>query len=84
MTNKNVKPSDLSKLVPLNALSQDNLKEIAQKAQRISVASGRYLFREGKKPTAHLFLLDGEVELIGNEGVEKSRPRQSLPRRRAT
>ena len=72
MTNMNVKPSDLSSLVPLNALSQDNLKEIAQKAQRINVASGRYLFRDGKKPAAHLFLLDGEVELIGNEGVEKS------------
>ena len=72
MTDTTVKPSSLSSFVPLNALSQDNLKEIAQKAQKVNVASGRYLFRDGKKPAAHLFLIEGEVDLIGDGGVEKS------------
>lgn len=72
MTDANVKPGDLSRFVPLNSLSQDNLKEIVQKSRLVNVSSGRYLFRDGKKPTAHLFLLEGEVDLIGGEGVEKS------------
>lgn len=72
MSETTVNPANLSGFVPLNALSQDNLREIAQKARTVNVAAGRFLFRDGKKPAAHLFLLKGEVDLIGSEGVEKS------------
>lgn len=67
-----VNPGHLSRFVPLNSLSQDNLREIARKAHKVNVAGGRFLFRDGKKPRAHLFLLEGEVDLMGAEGVEKS------------
>ncbi|MDX1609761.1 MAG: cyclic nucleotide-binding domain-containing protein [Halofilum sp. (in: g-proteobacteria)] len=72
MSEPNVNPSELSRFIPLNSLSKDNLKELAQKARTVKVASGRFLFRDGKKPPMHLFLLQGEVDLLGEKGPEKS------------
>lgn len=70
MNDSTVTTKDLAALVPLNALSQDNLKEIAHKARKIEVPKGRFLFRDGKKPDAHLFLLSGQAVLSDGGGNE--------------
>lgn len=86
MNDSSVHPKDLAGFVPLNALNQDNLKELAQKARKIQIPKGRFLFREGKKPDAHLFVVSGEAILSDGSGKEKSlKPdseegRQSLDR----
>ncbi len=67
-----VTTKELGRFVPLNALSPDNLKEVAKKARRISVPTGRYLFRDGERPSEQLFLLEGTVEFVGYEGVEQT------------
>ncbi len=72
MNESTVNPGTLSRFVPMNALSQDNLREIARKARTVNVSTGRFLFRDGTKPSAHLFLLEGEVDLIDAEGTETS------------
>jgi CRP-like cAMP-binding protein len=66
-----ISTSELSQFVPLNALSPENLKELAKKARRVSVPHGRYLFRNGERPANQLFLLEGSVELVGDDGVER-------------
>jgi len=63
---------ELSGFVPLDALSPEHLKELSQKARRLSVSAGRYLFRDGQRPDAQVFLLEGTVELIGHEGVQQT------------
>jgi CRP-like cAMP-binding protein len=86
MNDSTVNPKALAGFVPLNALSQDNLKELAQKARVIKVPKGRFLFRDGKKPEAHLFLVSGAVTLSdagGNDTTVKpdtEEGRQSLDR----
>jgi len=72
MNDSSVTPKDLAGFVPLNALSQDNLKELAQKARVVKVPKGRFLFRDGNKPDAHLFVLEGEVTLGDEQGREKT------------
>jgi len=67
-----VTTKELARFVPLNALSPDNLKEVAKKARRVTVPAGRHLFRGGERPAEQLFLLDGTVEFVGYEGVEQA------------
>jgi len=67
-----VTTKELAQFVPLNALSPDNLKEVAKKARRVSIPAGRHLFRGGERPSHQLFLLEGTVELIGDQGVERA------------
>jgi len=67
-----VTTQELARFVPLNALSPDHLKELSRKSRRLDVAAGRYLFRNGERTAAQLFLLDGTVELIGQDGVEQT------------
>jgi len=67
-----VTTQELAAFVPLNALSPDNLKELSRKARRVSVPAGRFLFREGELPSGQMFLLSGTVELIGDEGIQKT------------
>lgn len=67
-----VTTQELARFVPLNALSPENLKELAHKSRRMSVTAGHYLFREGEPPPGQLFLVSGTVELIGGDGVERT------------
>lgn len=90
MNESSVRPKDLAGFVPLDALSHDNLKELAEKAHLVKVPRGRFLFRDGKKPAAHLFLKSGEAVLSDASGNRKSATpgteegRQSLDRIMAT
>lgn len=70
MNDTTVNPKDLASLVPLNALNQDNLKELAQKARTVEVPKGRFLFREGEKPPSHLYLTKGSVVLSDADKLE--------------
>lgn len=67
-----VSTKELSGFVPLNALSPDHLNELARKSQRLSVAAGQYLFRDGERPEQQLYLERGTVELLGTDGVEET------------
>lgn len=55
----------LKQLVPLNALSDENLQELASKANSQSLKAGSFLFKIGDKDERHIFVLNGEVELMG-------------------
>jgi len=72
MNDASVNAKDLAGFVPLSALNHDNLKELARKARVIKVPKGRFLFRDGNKPDAHLFLTEGGVTLGDANGRETS------------
>jgi CRP-like cAMP-binding protein len=54
----------LQELVPLNALSTERFREIAEKIVIEEVLAGQYLFRKGERDNQSIFLLDGKVNLI--------------------
>ena len=55
---------DLNNYHPLDILTPDNLKEIAEKLEVIELKKGDDVFKEGDKDDRHIFLYKGNVELI--------------------
>lgn len=67
------KPVDrelLKKLVPPSALNAENFQELARKAVAEELPPGRTLFKKGDRDRKTIYLISGEVELMGDRGVE--------------
>jgi CRP-like cAMP-binding protein len=67
------KPVDrelLKRLVPPSALNTENFQELARKAVAEEIAAGRVLFKKGERDRKTIYLLSGEIELMGARGVE--------------
>ena len=60
----------LASLVPINALTQENLEELTRKVHIENVQAGRTLFKQGESDKHAIYLLDGEVEL--QDGTQSS------------
>ncbi|MGD8311269.1 MAG: SUMF1/EgtB/PvdO family nonheme iron enzyme [Gammaproteobacteria bacterium] len=61
---KTIDKKVLQELVPLNSLSADRFREVADKIVVEEVRSGRYLFRKGDRDNQSIYLLEGKVNLI--------------------
>ncbi|MCA1804837.1 MAG: cyclic nucleotide-binding domain-containing protein, partial [Xanthomonadaceae bacterium] len=57
----------LRDLVPLNALSPMHVDEVAAKAVIEEVRAGRFIFRQGDRDNQSIYVLDGEVSIIGDD-----------------
>jgi len=55
---------DLNNYQPLDSLTPDNLKEIAEKLEVFELSSGDAVFKEGDKDDRHIFLHKGNIDLI--------------------
>lgn len=55
---------DLNNFQPLDSLTPENLKEIAEKLVVIELKSGDSVFKEGDKDDQHIFLHTGSIELL--------------------
>jgi CRP-like cAMP-binding protein len=71
LAKKSIDEKLLKKLVPLNALSADRLRELADKADIESASPGRTLFKRGDTDVKTYYLLSGELEvqLAGGQNV---------------
>jgi formylglycine-generating enzyme required for sulfatase activity/CRP-like cAMP-binding protein len=65
---KTIKYSVLHGLVPLDALSNAHLNELANKAIVEEISADQYVFRAGDQDNQTVYLLDGTVELINAQG----------------
>lgn len=59
----------LAQLVPLNSLSADNFKDLAQRLRPEQLGAGRALFRQGDRDKVAFYLLEGELELRDGGGA---------------
>ncbi|MBI5040570.1 MAG: cyclic nucleotide-binding domain-containing protein [Gammaproteobacteria bacterium] len=62
-------PRRLAQLVPLNSLSTDNFKDLAQKVRIEHLTAGRSVFRRGDRDNLTVYLLEGELELRDAENA---------------
>jgi len=62
----------LKTLVPSSALSAENFQELARKAVIEQVPAGRAVFKKGDLDRKNVYVLDGQVELVGDSGVENT------------
>ena len=60
----------LKSLVPPSALNRENFQELARKAVVEEVPAGRTVFKKGDMDRKSIYVLEGEVELVGESGVE--------------
>lgn len=58
----------LKTLVPAQSLNAENFQELAGKSRVEDVAAGRLLFKKGDNDRKAVYVLSGEVELIGDDG----------------
>jgi len=70
MAAKLVDKDTLKTLVPPQSLNAENFQELARKAVVEELPAGRVVFRKGDVDRKAVYLLSGEVELLGEQGVE--------------
>ncbi len=58
----------LKTLVPPQSLNAENFQELASKTVVENVAAGRLLFKKGDTDRKNVYVLSGDVELIGADG----------------
>jgi len=67
---KLVDKATLKTLVPPQSLNAENFQELARKAVLEELPGGRLIFKKGDVDRKAVYLLAGEVELLGDKGVE--------------
>jgi len=61
----------LRQLSPLDSLSSKHFELLVNKISPLSAKKGDYLFRRGKSDKAHIYLIEGQLELIkGNQQID--------------
>ena len=68
----NITSKDLSNYHPLDTLDAENLREICNKLVIVEINKGDNIFIQGDAKADHIFLHQGEVELIENGKVIKT------------
>ena len=63
---------NLNNYQPLDSLTPENLKEIADKLKVVELKDGDTVFKEGDKDDQHIFLYTGNIDLIKGEKVLKT------------
>ncbi len=58
----------LRQFVPLNELTQENLRDIAEKTPIENLPKGKALFHKGDSDNYSYYLLSGKIILVGEEG----------------
>lgn len=61
----------LGQFVPLNELTQENLRDLAHKTPIEKLPKGKTLFRKGDKDNFSFYLLSGELLLIGDDNKQQ-------------
>src|SRR3990170_204202 len=61
-----------SKLVPINSLGPDSIKQLLASTPIENVSSGTELFEQGDEDKDAIYLLEGEVQLTGQTGSKRT------------
>ena len=61
--------SQLRKLSPLNSLNHEHLTDLASKVKAETIKKGHYIFKKGDVDKVHIYVLEGEIELVDNKKV---------------
>ena len=64
----------LKNLVPPGSLSHESFQALVRQMVLETVPAGRTIFRAGELDRRTLYVLSGEVELLGERGVEHPVP----------
>jgi len=57
---------------PINSLNPENVQELLKKIKVDTVQSGHYIFKKGDTDKTHIYLIDGEVDLLDEKNIIKT------------
>jgi len=63
--------SQIKALSPINSLNPENVQELISKVSAVPVESGHYVFKKGDTEKNHVYVLQGEIELVHDKKVVK-------------
>ncbi|MCW8964430.1 MAG: cyclic nucleotide-binding domain-containing protein, partial [Gammaproteobacteria bacterium] len=58
----------LKTFIPMNDLSSDKVRELAEKSSISTITAGRYAFKHGDTDNVSVYLVEGEIELLDETG----------------
>ena len=66
-----IDPKQIKSFSPINSLNPENAQELIKKITATPVQAGRYIFKKGDTEKIHVYVLQGEVELVQDKKVIK-------------
>ena len=66
-----IDPNQIKSLSPINSLNPENAQELIKKITATQLQSGHYIFKKGDLDKVHVYVLQGEIELVQDKKVVK-------------
>ena len=66
-----IDPKQIKSFSPINSLNPENAQELIKKITATAVQAGHYIFKKGDTDKIHVYLLQGEIELVQDKKVVK-------------
>ena len=66
-----IDPKQIKALSPINSLNPENVQELISKISAVPLDSGHYVFKKGDTEKSHVYVLQGEIELVHDKKVVK-------------
>jgi CRP-like cAMP-binding protein len=66
-----IDPKQIKSLSPINSLNPENAQELIKKITATQIQPGHYIFKKGDLDKFHVYLLQGEVELVQDKKIVK-------------
>ncbi|MDH3535794.1 MAG: cyclic nucleotide-binding domain-containing protein [Gammaproteobacteria bacterium] len=66
-----IDPKQIKSFSPINSLNPENAQELIKKITATRLQAGHYIFKKGDMEKFHVYLLQGEVELVQDKKVVK-------------
>jgi CRP-like cAMP-binding protein len=66
-----IDPKQIKSFSPINSLNPENAQELIKKITATPVPAGHYIFKKGDTDKIHVYVLQGEVELVQDKKVVK-------------
>ncbi|MFZ9038333.1 MAG: cyclic nucleotide-binding domain-containing protein [Gammaproteobacteria bacterium] len=66
-----IDPKQIKSLSPINSLNPENAQELIKKITATQIQPGHYIFKKGDMDKFHVYLLQGEVELVQDKKIVK-------------
>ncbi len=64
-----IDPNQIKALSPINSLNPENVQSLLAKLTATAIEAGHYLFKKGDTDKCHIYVLEGEVELVEDKKV---------------
>lgn len=65
-------PKQIKELSPINSLNHEHFNDLITKIKTETIKSGHYIFKKGDMDKVHIYVIQGEVELVEDKKVLKT------------